>query len=79
MRNIQSRLQKLEQDRPEEIDNARIRDIVRSLTLEEARFCLWVLRWEDWEDEDSESPSDHPKPTKADIRRFNKLLKGVWQ
>ena len=71
MKNIQSRLQRLEPDNPIDSFDAQIRAAVETLTLEEARFCLWVLCDGD---EDTKNPTDHPDPTKADRKRAGKLL-----
>jgi len=77
MLKAEGRLRKLEQRRPQKTEDERLSEIVRSLTLDEARFCLWVIccREGNWEEADEENPTDHPKPTKDDDKRFAQLLK----
>jgi len=49
-----------------------IREIVESLTLDQARFCLWVMRDGD---DGTKNPTNHPKPTKKDEKLVARLLK----
>lgn len=72
MKRAGARLQRLERDRPQNNEKEHIRAIVRALTLDEARFCLWVIRAKR---EDATKPTDHPEPTEADEKRAAQLLK----
>ena len=70
MRHMQNRLKKMERNGLKDNENESIRKIVRSLTLDEACFCLWVIR-----DGEAYNQTDYPKPTKEDEKRAAMLLK----
>ena len=90
MKNTQNRLHKLEQDRPQDAENGRnalIREVIRSLTIDEARFIIWVISGRNHNSLEGfyasdgsyvRNPTDHPTPTKDDEERLRLLTKPLW-
>ena len=80
MKELLSRLRKLEKLSPKPkpdillFDEA-VREQARRLNAEEARFCLWTIRYvNDDEIYEGFEPSDHRTPNGSDIARANELL-----
>ena len=74
MKAINRRLCKLEKARPR-ASGLDIRGMVRALSLDEARYCLWVMKWVNH----SEIYKDYAAsgsgiPTKDDVKRVNEML-----
>ena len=81
MKTIENRLKALEKKRTQHKDDLIIREMVSKLTLEQARFCLWVTEWVNHNELYNEYieyyKPDHTTPTKKDIEEANKLLPGL--
>ena len=80
MKELLSRLRKLEKLSPKPkpdillFDEA-IRAQASRLTADEARFCLWVIRYvNDDEIYEGYDPPDHRTPNGSDVARANELL-----
>ena len=74
MKMIRRRLSELEKTRPRKT-GPDIRGMVRALSVDDARYCLWVMKWANHGEIYEHYPApDNATPSTEDIARVNELL-----